>query len=209
MPELSVEIPVFDQRLPGLLTTFPDMKGMVVFAHGSGSSRLSPRNREVASFLHNAALGTFLFDLLTQSEDSDYSNRFQIDLLASRLIEATQWLSRQPGMEKVPFAFFGASTGAAAALEAATGLPYIRAVVSRGGRPDLVMHLLHLVTAPTLLMVGGLDTEVLALNKIALEKLAGPKKLSVVPNATHLFEEPGALREVCLETSAWLLKYLS
>ncbi|HVA07196.1 MAG TPA: phosphoribosyltransferase [Acidimicrobiales bacterium] len=183
--------------------------GLVVFAHGSGSSRHSPRNRYVASVLNDAGLGTLLVDLLTRKEEVDRSKVFDIDLLAQRLKEVTGWLRSQPDLGTSAIGFFGASTGAGAALMAAAGPGSdIAAVVSRGGRPDLAGSELHHVTAPTLLIVGGNDDVVLDLNRTSLERLASVKELTVVPGATHLFEEPGALETVASLARDWFLRYL-
>lgn len=184
----------------------PAPVGMVLFAHGSGSSRHSPRNNHVARVLHAHSLGTLLLDLLTPEEDLDYSQRFDIPLLARRLLAATRWLREQQQTAALPLAYFGASTGAAAALQAAAELgPEIRALVSRGGRPDLAgADALARVQCPTLLIVGGRDTEVLELNRQAKALLRCPCELSVVPGATHLFEEAGALEAVAQLAAGWL-----
>lgn len=182
-------------------------KGWVIFAHGSGSSRLSPRNQWVANELVNSGFGTILFDLLTAEEDEIYMTRFDIKLLAHRLGEATQWLVNSPYYQKEPIAYFGASTGAAAALMAASRnfeTAPMFAVISRGGRPDLAgQEALNQVFVPTLLIVGNRDTEVIRLNEIALEELPNAK-LALVAGATHLFEEPGTLDEVVRMTINWL-----
>jgi putative phosphoribosyl transferase len=184
-------------------------KGIVLFAHGSGSSRLSTRNRFVAEVLQKGGIGTLLFDLLTPEEDTDYQQRFDIPLLSRRLILATDWLSGYPEMSHFPFGYFGASTGAPAALIAAAEMENdIKCVVSRGGRPDLAMEILEQVRTPTLLIVGGRDDQVLEWNRQALEKLAGPKKLAIVPGATHLFEEAGTLEKAAALAKDWFLKYL-
>ena len=189
---------------------FPESsKGTVIFAHGSGSSRLSPRNQQVATQLNDAGLGTLLFDLLTEEEAQNRSNVFNIPLLAKRLVEATTWLKNQEEAKNLPIAFFGASTGGGAALWAAAELKdEICAVVSRGGRPDLALPKLPQVTAATLLIVGGADPEVIDLNKKALQYLKNAK-LVIVPAATHLFEEPGALEQVSREANAWFLKHFA
>lgn len=185
-------------------------RGLVVFVHGSGSSRLSPRNVAVAEDLQGQGLSTLLFDLLTPDEDDDRRNVFDIDLLARRLTDVTRWTRAEPGLAPLPLGYFGASTGAAAALRAAAEAgDAVGAVVSRGGRPDLAGDALPRVTAPTLLIVGGEDREVLALNEQAAALLAGPRELSVVPGATHLFEEPGALDEVARRAGAWLVDRLA
>lgn len=197
--------------LAGTLTVPPYAKGIVLFAHGSGSSRLSPRNRQVSAGLHRRAIGTLLFDLLTEEEAEDRRNVFNIEVLAERLIFAHDWLGEQKReLSSLPSGYFGASTGAAAALVAAAGKGRgVSAVVSRGGRPDLARGSLEKVTAPTLLIVGGYDREVLALNKSAYDELRCEKALEVVPGATHLFEEPGALETVTELASAWFAKYLT
>jgi putative phosphoribosyl transferase len=182
----------------------------VLFAHGSGSGRLSPRNRQVAESLNGAGLGTLLFDLLTDVEEKDRRNVFDVELLAGRLQAARDWVSAEPALERLPVGYFGASTGAAAALIAAADRPAdVSAVVSRGGRPDLAAERLPSVRAPTLLIVGGADVEVLNLNQAALERLTAPAELAVVPGATHLFEEPGALEQVAELSAAWFTRHLS
>lgn len=199
-------IPIDHVHVEGALALPPAPVGMVLFAHGSGSSRHSPRNNHVARVLHAHSLGTLLLDLLTPEEDLDYSQRFDIPLLARRLLAATRWLREQQQTAALPLAYFGASTGAAAALQAAAELgPEIRALVSRGGRPDLAgTDALARVQCPTLLIVGGRDTEVLELNRQAKALLRCPCELSVVPGATHLFEEAGALESVAQLAAGWL-----
>ncbi|MGH9005906.1 MAG: dienelactone hydrolase family protein, partial [Acidimicrobiia bacterium] len=183
--------------------------GVVVFAHGSGSSRHSPRNRYVAAILHRAGLGTLLFDLLTAAEEQVRANVFDIGLLARRLTGATRWLQTQPEAHGLPVGFFGASTGAAAALWAAADLgDQIGAVVSRGGRPDLAAPRLTQVQAPTLLIVGGRDQLVLELNRQARARLRCPNALEVIPDATHLFEEPGALDRMAALAAGWFRHHL-
>ncbi|MFF3328216.1 phosphoribosyltransferase family protein [Streptomyces sp. NPDC002888] len=196
--------------LPGWLTVPGGAPGVVAFAHGSGSSRHSPRNRFVAAGLRRAGLGTLLFDLLTEEEETDRANVFDTGLLARRLAEATRWLHGQPGTEGLPVGYFGASTGAAAALWAAAE-PGARlaAVVSRGGRPDLAGPRLSGVTAPTLLIVGGQDETVLELNREAQSRLHCENRLAVVPGATHLFAEPGALEHVTDLARAWFSDHMA
>lgn len=203
-------VPELAPELVGILAVpVGDVRGLVLFAHGSGSSRFSPRNGYVAEALYKAGLATLLFDLLTEDESLDRRNVFDVALLAGRLASATVWAATQPSMQGLPIGYFGASTGAAAALIAAAKLgPRIGAVVSRGGRPDLAAGALAHVTAPTLLIVGGLDTDVLALNRQALKDMAGVGQLSVVRGATHLFEEPGALDAVVDLATHWFLTYL-
>jgi putative phosphoribosyl transferase len=205
----TVEIPAGEARLTGDLRRAPGASGLVIFAHGSGSSRLSPRNIQVASALNASGLATLLFDLLTETEASEQRNVFDVSLLAERLVAATHWAERTEEIGGLPVGYFGASTGAAAALCAAADLGgRIRAVVSRGGRPDLAGSRLGGVTAPTLLIVGGDDPAVLRLNEDAARSLRTPHELAVVPGATHLFEEPGTLEEVARLASAWFSEHL-
>jgi dienelactone hydrolase len=181
---------------------------MVLFVHGSGSGRLSPRNAAVAQQLRAAGLGTLLFDLLTEAEAADRRNVFDIDLLSERLLAATVWLSRQPEAAGLPLGYFGASTGAAAALQAAASSPLdIAAVVSRGGRPDLAGPALRRVRAPTLLLVGSRDPQVLDLNQGAIAQLTCFARLVVIPGASHLFEEPGTLEEAGRLAAAWFVRH--
>jgi putative phosphoribosyl transferase len=206
--ERAVTIPADGVVLPGELTVPVGARGAVLFAHGSGSSRLSPRNRLVAGELRDAGLATLLFDLLTERESADRRNVFDIPLLASRLEAAHRWLLHEPE-GTLPVGYFGASTGAAAALWAAAGLgAEVKAVVSRGGRPDLAGPRLPLVQAPTLLIVGGLDDAVLELNRRAGQELACERELVVVPGATHLFEEPGTLEIVAAHAARWFERHL-
>jgi putative phosphoribosyl transferase len=184
--------------------------GVVVFAHGSGSGRFSPRNQYVAQVLEDAGLGTLLVDLLEESEAHDRAKVFDIELLASRLQAAADWLKTQPETEGLRLGYFGASTGAGAALLAAARAPQsVGAIVSRGGRPDLAGDALAQVTAPTLLIVGGDDEVVLELNREAFDRLSGIRQLDVVPGATHLFPEPGALEEVARLAREWFHHYLA
>jgi len=193
----AVEVGAGPFHLPGTLTVPENPRGVVVFVHGSGSSRFSPRNTYVADALNDAGFATLLFDLLTEEEEADRRNVFDIHLLAERLVGVVEWLEGQEAIAGLPLGLFGASTGAAAALVAAERLgPRVAAIVSRGGRPDLAGEALGFVGAPVLLVVGGNDTDVLALNRIALTRLAGESSLSVVPGASHLFPEPGALDRV-------------
>jgi dienelactone hydrolase len=204
-----VYIPANGITLEGALAIPPEAQGIVLFAHGSGSSRHSPRNNFVAQILQSAGMGTLLMDLLTPREDATYATRFDIDLLTQRLEHATQWLREQPQSRLLNIGYFGASTGAAAALRAAATFgASIGAVVSRGGRPDLAMAALDRVQAPTLLIVGGLDGIVIDLNRKAYGKLKAEKHLTIVPGATHLFEEPGTLQEVASLAANWFKQYL-
>jgi pimeloyl-ACP methyl ester carboxylesterase len=207
----AVEIVAGSVRLQGELTLPLHAKGVVLFAHGSGSSRHSPRNTYVARVLRDAGLGTLLFDLLTTAEDADYAMRFEIPLLTSRLLAATRWVAGDARAAGLPIGYFGASTGAAAALAAAAELGAdIGAVVSRGGRPDLAgAGALPRVTAPTLLIVGGHDPAVIELNRDAYAQLTCVKELQIVPGATHLFEEPGTLEQVAAHASEWLARWLA
>jgi pimeloyl-ACP methyl ester carboxylesterase len=208
--EKAVTVSIGPIALPGDLAIPPQAKGIVIFAHGSGSSRLSPRNRFVAEALREGGTGTLLFDLLTEREDQDYSRRFDIALLTERLVGATRWLRGRPEAEGLGLGYFGASTGSAAALFAAAELGNeISAIVSRGGRPDLAAPALGTVQAPTLLIVGGEDHTVLDLNRNAYQRLKTAKHLAIIPGATHLFEEPGALEEVARLARDWFRKYLS
>jgi len=204
------EILVDDVRLAADLTVPTNAIGWVVFAHGSGSSRRSPRNIDVATALNRAQMATLLFDLLTRDEEADRQNVFDIELLTKRLVAATRWLSARPAAGDLPMGYFGASTGAAAALLAASELDdQVSAVVSRGGRPDLAWHGLAEVHAPTLLIVGSADRIVLDLNQAAAAQLTCPHELAIVPGATHLFEEPGALERVAELATAWFTEQFS
>jgi putative phosphoribosyl transferase len=205
----EVFIPAQGVTLSGTLSVPATAPGIVLFAHGSGSSRHSPRNRLVAEALQAAGIGTLLFDLLTEVEARDRSNVFDIELLAARLDQGRRWLAAEVHLDGPTFGYFGASTGAAAALVAAADRPgTVAAIVSRGGRPDLAGDALPRVTAPTLLIVGGADRDVLDLNREALEALRCPKKLVVVPGATHLFEEPGKLEQAAALATGWFVTYL-
>jgi dienelactone hydrolase len=197
-------------ELDGELNLPPSATGVVLFAHGSGSSRFSPRNTYVAEVLQQSGIGTLLFDLLTREEDLVYQTRFDIALLTSRLVAATEWLRTNPGTESLRIGYFGASTGAAAALQAAARMESrIAAVVSRGGRPDLAGEAaLRQVTAPTLLIVGGADYGVIELNQQAEMLLNCEKKLVLIPGATHLFEEPGTLQQAAHSAAEWFSRYL-
>lgn len=178
---------------------------LVVFVHGSGSGRHSPRNQAVAHYLNQAGYSTLLLDLLTQEEDREYERRFDIDLLTKRVVRVLSWVESHYPNQKVSFILFGASTGAAAAIQAAVLAPTkVQALISRGGRVDLAQHVLGKVKAPTLLIVGGQDEGVLEINKIAFESLSCRKKLKIIPGASHLFEEPGALEEVAKAAAEWL-----
>jgi putative phosphoribosyl transferase len=206
----EVQIPAGDVVLRGDVAVPESPSGLVVFAHGSGSSRLSPRNVWVAEALRERSLGTLLFDLLSPAEEADRANVFDIALLAERLVSVTRWSGSAPGIERLPLAYFGASTGAAAALVAAAELgAEIGAVVSRGGRPDLAAERLGEVTAPTLLIVGGNDPAVLELNEEAAALMRAPHEIAVVPGATHLFEEPGALERVAELAGGWFERHLA
>jgi len=208
--ERLVHVRVDTLSLEGALAVPPGAGGVVLFAHGSGSSRKSPRNNFVARELRAGGLGTLLIDLLTEQEDASRQTRFDIDLLTQRLLAVTEWLRSEPDTKALPLGYFGASTGAAAALKAAATLgPDVAAVVSRGGRPDLAAPDLPRVQAPTLLIVGGHDDVVLDLNRRAYDTLVARKELVVIPRATHLFEEPGALEEVARLARDWFTRYLA
>jgi putative phosphoribosyl transferase len=204
-----VQITSSGRGLSGILSLPPGADAVVAFAHGSGSGRLSPRNQWVARALQEGGLATLLLDLLGEDEADDRENVFDIELLADRLYDVAHWLKQQPVTRGLPLGFFGASTGAAAALVATARHPLmVGAVVSHGGRPDLARHYLAGVVPPTLLIVGGNDEEVMRLNQKALALLTCPKQLVVVPGATHLFEEPGALEEVARLARQWFKRYL-
>jgi putative phosphoribosyl transferase len=212
--EKDVRVKVNSLHLEGLLCLPRNCVGVVLFAHGSGSSRFSPRNRYVAQVLQQRKIGTLLLDLLTSEEERMDSAtawlRFDIGMLAERMVGATEWLEKHLGAQKLPFGYFGASTGAAAALVAASEIPEkVAAVVSRGGRPDLAADALEKVKAATLLLVGGLDRVVIGMNEEAMARLACKKKLQIVPGASHLFEEPGTLEVVAESAAAWFIRYLS
>lgn len=197
-------------RLEGELVIPTDAVGVVAFAHGSGSSRFSPRNRLIAEILHGQRVGTLLFDLLTEAESRDRANVFDVDLLARRLVGAVDWLAGQPETSGLPIGLFGASTGAAAALiAAAERADQVLAVVSRGGRVDLAEPRLNEVRAHTLFIVGEADREVVRLNRRAFGALRCPKHMVLVPHATHLFEEPGTLEEVARHAAAWFGSHLA
>jgi putative phosphoribosyl transferase len=212
----EIIVPAGRRRLPGILSVPEAAFGVVLFAHGSGSGRLSPRNQFVARSLQEIGLATLLLDLLEEEEAADRQNVFDIELLAGRLGAAADWLAEQQDTRGLPLGLFGASTGAGAALVLAARAPrqlaarqVPQAVVSRGGRPDLALPELAAVKAPTLLIVGGDDPQVLRLNRQALAALSSPKELVVIPGATHLFEEPGTLEEVARLAAAWFRRHLS
>ena len=208
-----MEILAGKARLAGDLEVPPEARGVVLFAHGSGSGRFSPRNRAVAATLRRSSLGTLLMDLLTPEEEEEDVRtarlRFDVGLLGERVVAAVDWLGHEPKTGALPIGCFGASTGAAAALIAAAERPAaVRAVVSRGGRPDLAAEHLPAVRAPTLLIVGGGDEPVIRMNRDALQLLKTEASLEVVPGATHLFEEPGALEAVARLATEWFLRFL-
>lgn len=210
----AVRVETGDVSLEGDLTIAPNAKAVVLFAHGSGSSRFSSRNKRVASLLQQCGFATLLMDLLTPNEEErdrhTGEHRFDIARLAERLVAAVEWLGLEQLTARLPVAIFGASTGGGAALVAATEVPEsITAVVSRGGRPDLAGSALARVRTPTLLIVGGADLPVLELNRAALAQISAPARLEVIPGATHLFEEPGALDEVARHAGSWIEQYLS
>ncbi len=204
----EVEIFLDKIKLSGILNIPKEAKAIVIFAHGSGSSRFSPRNNYVAQVLNNSNIATLLFDLLTEEEDENYENRFNIELLAKRLIDVTKWIEKYPETKGLKIGYFGSSTGAAAALLAETKIGNIYAIVSRGGRPDLVLSHLQKVKAPTLLIIGEKDEIVIKLNRLAYEYLKSEKEIVIIPGASHLFEEPGKLEEVAKLASEWFIKHL-
>lgn len=207
--ERLVHIPQGNVTMEGMLALPAEPIGIVLFAHGSGSGRFSPRNNFVARVLNEAGIATLLIDLLSKEEDMNYGTRFDIPLLTDRLQAAVKWLKMEGSTKELPLGLFGASTGAAAALEvAAKSKDLVGAVVSRGGRPDMAMKVLGRIEAPTLLIVGGADHGVIELNIAAYEALGSTKELQIVPGATHLFEEPGCLEEVSRLAREWFKKYL-
>jgi len=208
MADRAVRIETEDATLDGIFGRPDGATGLVLFAHGSGSGRFSPRNSYVARVLGEAGLATLLLDLLQPHESDDRRKVFDIDLLADRLLGATSWAQREPETRAMRIGYFGASTGGGAALQAAARSPSsVAAVVSRGGRPDLAAEYLPSVTAPTLLIVGGFDEPVIEMNREAYELLTCVKKLIIVPGATHLFEEPGALEQVAAHAAEWFRRY--
>ena len=212
-PSTPVQIPLELTALQGDLSISPDPDGLVIFVHGSGSSRFSPRNRHVAEQLNRHGLATLLLDLLTEEENAIDSEtmqyRFDIPMLADRTRLVVSWVRSQPGLERLPIGLFGASTGAAAALMTAAAMPnQVSAIVSRGGRPDLARETLSKVQAPTLLIVGSNDRVVIDLNDKALTQMRCIRELKIVPGATHLFEEPGTMEQVADAASNWFLTYL-
>lgn len=205
----NVRISVHGVNLEGNLTVPDKARALVIFSHGSGSSRFSPRNNFVARQFNRKNIATFLVDLLTPREDEVFAMRFNIELLTERLVDVTQQLLTRNDVGSLPVGLFGASTGAASALRVAARLPLvIKAVVSRGGRPDLSLAFLNLVQAPTLMIVGELDHEVIGLNRVAYDKLPCVKRFSIISNATHLFEEEGTLEEVAITAEQWFTQYL-
>ena len=210
MASKKIDIPLQDVILKGDLFHPKNSGGLIIFSHGSGSSRLSPRNRSVADYLKEKGFSTLLFDLLTPIEDQKKKFRFDIQLQSNRLIHVTKWIKDDARFKKLNTGFFGASTGAAAAIQAASmlGEDIIQAIVSRGGRPDLAKKYLSRLSSPILLIVGELDEVVLELNEIAYNMISCPKELTLIPNATHLFEEPGTLEEVTYATADWFRRYL-
>ena len=204
-----VRIPADTMMLEGILRVPSRAKGIVIFAHGSGSSRKSPRNNYVARLLEENNVGTLLFDLLSEEEDFVYENRFNIPLLSRRLVAATKWLMTRPEGKGKKIGYFGSSTGSAAALMAATELgARVSAVVSRGGRPDLAMMVLGKLKSPTLLIVGGDDDVVIGMNRDAYMHMKCEKEMSIIPGATHLFEEPGTLEAVAKQAAKWFKAHL-
>tara|TARA_R100001369_G_scaffold67929_1_gene95553 strand:- start:8497 stop:9153 length:657 start_codon:yes stop_codon:yes gene_type:complete len=205
----AISIPLKQLTLKANLYIPENAKGLVIFSHGSGSSRFSPRNNFVANILNKKGLATLLLDLLTESEDENYETRFNINLLTSRLIAATKWVQQQRETEQISLGYFGASTGAASAIRAAAFFKDdIKAIVSRGGRPDLALDEISEVTASTLFIVGGKDSAVLELNITAYAKMESEKKFEIIPGASHLFEEAGKLEKVAELSASWFKKWL-
>jgi pimeloyl-ACP methyl ester carboxylesterase len=209
MADVPIDVIVGNRELHGLLSAKKDASGLVIFAHGSGSSRLSPRNAYAARVLQEQGFATLLFDLLTEEESRDRRNVFDIELLGSRVVQAIDWARADPSLAALPIGLFGASTGAAAALVAAAARPDpVRAVVSRGGRPDLAGSALPLVKAPTLLIVGGEDHEVLDLNEAAKRRMTCEAAIVVIPGAGHLFEERGTLDQALSAAAGWFVRHV-
>lgn len=209
MPNSHIRVAIPPRQLEAELRLPSQPRGLVIFAHGSGSSRFSPRNQAVAEALVDAGFATLLLDLLTEEEAPQRANVFDIELLSERLLDAVAWARGEPDLESLPIGLFGASTGAAAAISAAAARPdQVDAVVSRGGRPDLAREALDLLQAPTLLIVGGDDGQVLALNREAIQRVRATCELKTVAGATHLFEEPGALETVTQLAVAWFSQHL-
>lgn len=204
----EVKIEVDNEALDGILAVPHNAKGIVIFSHGSGSGRFSPRNKMVAERLHDEQIGTLLLDLLTTAEDRVYTNRFDIALLAHRLVGVTHWLEQFEACDGCAMGFFGASTGAASALKASTYLPQLKAIVSRGGRPEMAADILNKVQSPTLFIVGSRDEDVCRLNEQSYGNLTCEKKFEVIDGASHLFEEDGKMNRVIELASAWFNKYL-
>lgn len=206
---MDVVISIQNEELKGILEIPEKAKSLVIFAHGSGSGRLSERNSLVASRLSELGMAILLFDLLTEKEDCVYENRFNIDLLTERLIAVTKWCLGNEKLKDMQIGYFGASTGTAATLSAAAYWgTKIKAIVSRGGRPDMAMEVLDLIESPTLLIVGGEDKQVINFNRLAYQKIGAVKKMEIVVGATHLFEESGAMKKVVELTERWFSKYL-
>ena len=209
MKSYDLKIPIGNIELEGILVIPDSPAGLIIFSHGSGSSRFSPRNKYVADYMHQHNLATLMLDLLTEEEDSLYDNRFNIDLLAMRLVHATEHVHRMKIIHNLPIGYFGASTGAASALKAAARMPdIIEAVVSRGGRPDLALDEIPLVKVPVLLIVGSLDVAVIDLNQEAYKHIKSEKEMVTVPGASHLFEEPGKLHRVAELAVFWFDSHL-
>jgi putative phosphoribosyl transferase len=209
MTKKEIKIPIGNIELEGGLTIPTESNSIVIFSHGSGSSRFSPRNNYVSQVLNQAGMATLLIDLLTAKEDSVYETRFDVDLLTERLVQVTSFIQKSIETKNFHIGYFGASTGAASALKAAAKLSkQIGAVVSRGGRPDLAGPVLQFVNCPVLLIVGSLDTQVIELNEMAFQKLHGHKKIEIVKGASHLFEEAGKLEDVALLAKAWFKEFL-
>lgn len=204
----DVFIPVGSVTVEGHLGLPDKADSIVIFSHGSGSSRFSPRNKYVADVLNEQNIATLLVDLLTTKEDLNYASRFDINLLTQRLVGVSKWVAEQPVFKNFQIGYFGASTGAACALRAAATLEKVKAIVSRGGRPDLAMQVLPFIKAPTLLIIGSLDDQVIELNQQAYDQLQCKKEMMIVEGASHLFEEPGKLQEVAVLAADWFKKHL-
>jgi hypothetical protein len=208
MKKFEMDIPLKSVILKGSMTIPDNATGMVIFSNGSGSNRSNARNKILAKLIQNKNIGTLVFNLLTEEEDLVYGNRYNIDLLVSRLIETTEWLIQNKYTKDLPIGYFGASTGAAAAMRAAAYFgKIIKAVVSRGGRPDMAINTLNQVISPTLLIVGGIDVPIIGMNKIAFDELQSVKEMKIIPRATQLFKEPGKLQEAAELAIVWFKRY--
>ncbi|WPR71062.1 alpha/beta hydrolase [Flavobacterium sp. NG2] len=210
MKKIDMDIPLKSVTLKGSLVIPEKAKGIVVFSNGSGSNRANSRTKFLAELLQKCNIGTLVFDLLTEEEELVYENKYNIDLLVSRLIETTEWLMQKKSIKDLPIGYLGSNTGAAAAMRAAAYFgKVIKAVVSRGGRPDMVINTLNQISAPTLLIVGGIDVPIIGMNKMAFDELQSIKEMKIIPRATQLFKEPGKLQEAAEMAITWFNRHFS